>query len=166
MGGDCAMTTNDQRGELRCWGRAPTDMPVRILCEEAGRVFADTGESVGVLPGERVAVTAAQADRTELPERLDCSVFDEAGNWHQSVTLTTSCAERLDIGDTFGGLQAYAVDSTGAGKASMGTPVTYTYRITNHGASPVLDVTALDSKLGEVPGSPIASLDPGRTVTL
>jgi hypothetical protein len=45
-------------------------------------------------------------------------------------------------------------------------PVRYTYFIANSGGSAALNVQVVDSQLGPVPGSPIASLGAGQTVTL
>ena len=49
---------------------------------------------------------------------------------------------------------------------SAGADVEYTYAVTNNSAGPVTDVEVIDDMLGEVPGSPIASIAAGETVTL
>ena len=49
---------------------------------------------------------------------------------------------------------------------SAGADVEYTYAVTNNSAGPVTDVEVVDDVLGEIPGSPIASIAAGETVTL
>jgi hypothetical protein len=52
------------------------------------------------------------------------------------------------------------------GGGSAGADVTYFYEITNTGQTDVTFVTAVDDKLGPVPGSPVALIGAGDSVTL
>jgi hypothetical protein len=52
------------------------------------------------------------------------------------------------------------------GTASIGADVKYTYKVSNVGPVEATEVTVNDSVLGEVPGSPIASILPSEMVTL
>jgi hypothetical protein len=47
-----------------------------------------------------------------------------------------------------------------------GADVNYTYTVTNESAVPVVNAVVMDDVFGEVPGSPIPSLEPGESVTL
>ncbi len=58
------------------------------------------------------------------------------------------------------------MDTTKGGPISLEHDVIYTYAVTNYSTIPVVDVTVDDDKLGPVPGSPVAKIEPGETVVL
>jgi len=68
------------------------------------------------------------------------------GYWH------TSCSQPLNLGDQFGGLQIYGIETTGGsgGTITLGGEVEYTYTVTNDTEWPVVDVTVDDDKLGNI----------------
>ena len=78
----------------------------------------------------------------------------------------TSCSKPVNLGDIFGALEVFGLDTTGGGQISLATEVLYTYRITNNSDTTAVNVTAVDSELGPLPGSPIDSIPSSETVVL
>ncbi|MFQ5495870.1 MAG: hypothetical protein ACE5EX_10870, partial [Phycisphaerae bacterium] len=66
----------------------------------------------------------------------------------------------LNLGDTFGALQVFSVDSTLGVSSSLGVDVEYRYRVSNIGTTTVDSVSLLDDQIGVVPGSPVGPLPP------
>ena len=169
LGGDCSEGTNPQGGKALCEGDAGLTEPVRILAvskKDSNRVFLDTGVPASVSISDVVDVAAANAGRSELDSEMKVTVFDAGGNLIQTLNIHTSCSQPLDLGDRFGSLEVFGMDTTGGGSVALTTEVEYTYEITNTGVGTVSNVTVIDDVLGEIPGSPIPSIGPGEAVTL
>ncbi len=62
----------------------------------------------------------------------------------------TSCSKPLNLGDQFGSLQIYGIETTGGGTVTLGAEVEYTYTVTNDTQWPVVDVSVDDDKLGNI----------------
>src|SRR5439155_1820298 len=77
----------------------------------------------------------------------------------------SDCSQPVKLGDLYGGLKVTGMTSHDGGTVSLGAQVNYTHKITNGGAVDLTDVTVDDDALGSIPGSRIAVLKAGETVT-
>ncbi len=167
-GGDCAQGNNDQEGKATCNGDAGATAPVRIVCTKdgGGDTYLDTGDPANVNIGDMVDALAVNAGQATFAAQTDCTIYDEFGNWVQDVSFHTSCSKPIGIGDKFGSLEVFGLDSTEGGNAMAGTEVIYTYKVTNLSDVGVVNVSVFDDKLGEITGSPIGFMAAGEMVTL
>lgn len=62
----------------------------------------------------------------------------------------TSCSKPLNLGDQFGSLQVYGIESTNGGTVTLGSDVDYSYTVTNNTEWPVVDVSVDDDLLGNI----------------
>src|SRR5437762_11005547 len=93
------------------------------------------------------------------------TLFNADGALLERVKFKSDCSQPLQLGDVYGGLKVVGMTSHGAGTVSLGAQVKYTYVIKNEGLVALNDVHVEDA-LGPIPGSPIATLGAGETVTL
>jgi len=167
LGGDCSATTNPQEGKALCNGDADGTEPVRIRCfKDASQVWLDTGDPASVWLGDVVEASAANAGQSTFGSDTFCEIYDEFGNWVQDLKFHTSCSKPLNLGDRFGALEIFGMDTTENTPISLAVPVIYTYEITNLSGQEVQNVTVVDDPLGVVPGSPIDSIGAMESVTL
>lgn len=162
IGGDCTISPNDQSGKATCSGNAGAAEPVEVVLVggPSDAALSPTGEVVGI--GDLVIITATDNtldSATELEIRQGGAVL-------QSISIHTSCSQPLNLGDRFGGVEVVGMATTDGGEVWAGSPVQYTYEVTNTSSAAVTDVAVVDDELGEVPGSPVSQIDPGETVTL
>jgi hypothetical protein len=166
LGGDCAETTNDQYRHVQCSGDAAAGEPVRIVVRRGSDIFLDTGSPADVQLGDIVIATAAAAGQQEFPTRTTIEILDDNDTLLQRLRIYTSCRRPLNLSDRFGSVEVTALSTTLGGDVSLGADVKYIYAITNTGAAEVGNVGVVDDLLGTIPGSPIASIRPGESVTL
>ncbi len=161
VGGDCSATTNLQAGKLQCNGDAGLNESVQIIItRDADKVsVVPGGESITI--GDEFAIVAD----SELKAETMFNIVRD-GAVLQSLNIHTSCSKPLRLGDRFGSVEVVALDMKDGDYLSSGSDVEFTYVITNEGRVPVENITVVDSVLGAVPGSPIASLQPGESMTL
>jgi len=164
IGGDCTQTTHDQDGRFSCSGAVNVPV-IGITCFAGSDVFYDSA-GANVTPGDVITVSAAHAGETQLPTQMDCEITDEFDNVLMTLSLHTSCSKPVNLGDIFGALEVFGLDTTGGGVIGLATEVFYSYKITNHSDFAAVNVTAVDSELGELPGSPIAAIQPDEMVVL
>ena len=146
-GADCSASDNNQdSGKWDCSG-VPGPDPVSITVNKDTNKTSANKTSLSV--GDEVTLGNEFGSETEL-------MVGE-----QSLKIHTSCSQPLEIGDVFGSLEVVGIN----GQRS-GSDVTYTYEITNIGDTTVLNVAAEDDVYGTLPGSPIAQILPGESVTL
>ncbi len=81
-------------------------------------------------------------------------------------TFHTLCSQPLNLGDQFGSLYMFGIDTTEEAAELPGVDVVYTYNIANNGPFTLNNVTVIDDYFGEVLGSPIASIEPCETVAM
>ncbi len=165
-GGSCNDTTNDQDGKLECEGDALAVSPVRIVCERGRDLLLDSLAPAGIELMDTVDITAAAAGKDRLPASIECVLYDESGNRLQELRIETSCSKRIDLGDRFGALEVFGLETTKGPRVSLGHDVRYTYTIANVGHEAGLNVSAVDDRLGLIPGSPIPALEVGETIVL
>ena len=79
----------------------------------------------------------------------------------QTNDVHTSCSAPLVAGEIFGGMELVALDGQG-----LGADVVYSYLISNTGSETINGITAIDDRLGIVPGSPLDALSPGASTIL
>ena len=58
-----------------------------------------------------------------------------------SMTLHTSCSKPVNLGDIFGALKVFGLDTTGGGAVSLATEVLFNYKITNNSDADAMDVS-------------------------
>jgi len=143
-GGGCAASNNSQdSGDLFCTGSVDGTQTVTIT-DNGGNVF-------NVAPGG--SFTTSRSDSKEF-------TLTNAGGTENSGRHV-SCSQPLEAGDVYGSLTLTGLDGQG-----LGTDVIYSYLISNTGTETITGITAIDDKLGPVPGSPIAALAQGESTTL
>jgi hypothetical protein len=169
VGGGCAATQNSQPGDT-CTNyiNNPTASPVRIRVTDGGggKVFLDTGIPASAELGEIVSFVAGPKADDHFAADMVITLYDASNTLIERVKLKTDCSQPLKLGDLYGGLRVIGMTSHDGGTAELGTVVKYTYEIKNDGVLPLTNVTVVDDLLGTVPGSPLAVLGPGQTVTL
>ncbi len=143
-GGGCAASDNDQGSKTKCEGSINDTLPVLVKPEK--------GSDLTVNPGE-------QFDLSPLDASKQIELVNGGGK--EKLEIHTSCSQPLNPGDVFGSLTLVAVDGQG-----LGASVDYSYRIENIGSTDAFNITVIDDTISPVPGSPIASLAPGGSVTL
>lgn len=165
-GGGCAASDHTQDpGKVECLGDADDATPVRIIAADSsgGITYLD---QAGVILGDVVDIVALAGGRNELRSETIIQILDVGDVVIEEVLFHTSCSQPLNLGDKFGSLEVFALDTT-EGTVAEEYLVEYTYTVTNNSDFVTLaDVTVFDSEFGLVPGSPIASLGPGETVVL
>jgi hypothetical protein len=174
-GEGCGASHHHQPGSVTCTGDAAMAEPVRILVTSGNgqRIYADVS---GVMVGDAVVADAANAGSNHLHSVTWVRIYEAGGTLIEEIMFHTSCSEPLAVGDQFGSMLLLAMTTTEGGEVTEETCITslpagggdveYTYVITNESAVTVTDVIVMDDVLGEVPGSPIASIGPGESVTL
>lgn len=165
-GGDCSQTDHSQDPrKVSCDGNAGEAEPVRILVtnKNGNRVYADV-ESVQL--GGIVLASAANAGRGHFDAETKVRIFDVDENQLQEVKFHTSCSQPLELGNRFGAVEVFGMETTRGGSGSLGAEVEYTYTVTNVCTDIFSNVTVIDDVFGEVPGSPIPSIQPDETVEL
>jgi cysteine-rich repeat protein len=160
VGGDCTIT-NTQSGKATCSGIAGTAEPVRVVITRDTSTVVASPSTETIELGDTFTISRS-------PELRADTEFDirQGSTTLQHLKIHTSCSQPLDLGDRFGAVEVVGVDSTLGGPATLGAAVEYRYTLTNGGADPIVDVVLVDDQLGEVPGSPIASIAPGETIVL
>ena len=165
-GGGCAASDHTQDpGKVECSGDAANTTPVRIIATDSrgDYLFMD---QAGVNLGDVVDIVALEGGREELKSETVVQILDENDVVIEEVLFHTSCSQPLNLGDKFGSLEVFAMDTT-EGVVAEEYLVEYTYTVTNNSDFfPLVDVSVFDSEFGLVPGSPIAVLEPGETVVL
>jgi hypothetical protein len=143
-GGGCAASDNDQGSKAKCEGSINDALAILVKPEK--------GSDLTVNPGEQFDLSPLDASkRIELVN----------GGGKEKLEIHTSCSQPLNPGDVFGSLTLVALDGQG-----LGVNVEYSYQIDNIGSSNVFDVTVIDDTFSPIPGSPIASIPAGGSVTL
>ncbi|MDH3552238.1 MAG: hypothetical protein OER22_06445 [Gammaproteobacteria bacterium] len=143
MGGGCP-GNNTQEGKSSCSGS--------IDGAQAVTVTLDGGTLGPIDPGQTFDVPTTGSNTV---------ISLSNGGGTQTNNVHTSCSAPLVAGETFGGMELVALDGQGTG-----TDVIYSYLISNTGTETITGITALDDKLGPVPGSPLDFLVPGDSATL
>ncbi len=171
VGGGCAATQNTQdAGKVTCTTSVndPSASPVRIRVTDGGggKVYLDTGTPANVELGAIINLVAGPNQDDSFAADLVITVFNPNNTSIEQVKLKSDCSQPLKLDDLYGGLKVIGMTSHDGGTVSLGAQVNYTYQIKNGGGVDLTDVTVVDDALGPVPGSPIAVLKAGETVTL
>ena len=108
----------------------------------------------------------ANAGQSALKKDTLIEIFAANGDLLQVIEFETSCKQPINLGDRFGALEVFGLDTDQDDPVALGVEVTYTYEVANVGHTDSFNVTVTDSAVGAVPGSPISILAPGEMVTL
>ncbi len=170
LGGGCAQTSHSQPLDaVSCWDNGESSpSPVRIYAiGKQDEVWLDTGEA-NVEFGDIVELAAANSGESQISSEPTVFIFDANDELIEEVAFHTSCSYPLNVGDQFGSLQIFGMETTAGGVVALAYDVEYTYTITNTGSVTFRNVTVVDDMLGEIPGSPIPWILPGdsNSVTL
>jgi hypothetical protein len=143
-GGGCEATDNFQKPEdVTCEGSIDPTLPVTVVDADKQTYTVEPAGLFIVPRDDADKLTLSNAGGTELLE------------------LHTSCSQPLQTGDVYGSLTLVALDGVG-----LGSDVLYSYLVENQGTGTITDILVIDDKLGEIDGSPIASLLSGESTTL
>ena len=135
---------NTQGGKSSCSGSVDDSLPVTVTLDGGTLGPIDPGATFDVpTTGSNTVIELSNSGGTQTNE------------------VHTSCSAPLVAGETFGNMELVALDGQG-----LGADVVYSYLIGNSGNLPITGITAIDDKLGPVPGSPLAQLNPGESTTL
>jgi hypothetical protein len=170
VGGTCGDTSQDQEGKFECVGDSSGLDLVRIVAYKGGDIFLDTGAPASVMPGHVVNIVADASDHDghdhepKLGAETFVDIYDENDALVQSMNIHTSCSKPLNLGDRFGGVEVFSMDTTKQGHIGLGGVIEYQYTITKPGAGVLSNVFVEDDKLGKIASD--LSVDPGKTITL
>ncbi len=165
-GGDCSQSDHSQNAnKVSCAGDAGDAEPVRILVtnRNGNRVWADVE---GVPLGGTVFAAAANAGKGKLDSATRVRIFDADGNQLQDIEFHTSCSQPLELGDQFGAIQIFGMETNKGTSGSLGVEVEYTYTITNNSGVTAHNVVVIDEAFGDMAGGPIDEIAPGETVEI
>jgi serine-aspartate repeat-containing protein C/D/E len=180
-GEGCAASNHHQSPEsATCSGDAAMSEPVRILITNGAgaKVYADVSN---IYLGGTIVADSANVNEDRLDPHVWIRIYDAADALLEESEFHASCSQPLNVGDQFGSMLVVAMTTTLGGEVTIGdlvscitnipgtlpgADVEYTYVITNDGGVTLTNVTVIDDVFGEVPGSPIASIGPGESVTL
>ena len=166
-GGGCSSSSHSQGDSASCIGDANSASPVRMVVSDStdSTIYLDTGTATVEL-GDVIDAEAVNAGLSVLKNETKVKIYDVNDNLIESIILHTSCSKPVDIGNRFGSVEIYSLNTT-EGSAAGAYPVEYTYTVTNGSILyPLQNVTVIDDVFGEVPGSPISVVGPGETATL
>lgn len=68
----------------------------------------------------------------------------------EEVKFHGSCSQPLGVGNQFGALQIFGLDTTGGGVVSLGRDVEYTYTVSNPNSGTLDNISVEDDKLGTI----------------
>jgi hypothetical protein len=170
LGGGCAAGTNPQGGKATCrdYGSATEPVRIRVTSADGKKVFLDTGLPAGVHFGAVVEAKASNAGASTLPASVVIKIYNAAGAVIEELTVQTDCSKPLNLGDRFGNLQVFGmdtVDSTDPLPVALGAEVTFWYSINNIGGLSAANVVVMDN-YGNVDNSPIPMLPAGGSSVL
>ncbi|MCS5637032.1 MAG: DUF11 domain-containing protein [Myxococcota bacterium] len=159
-GGDCSQSLNTQATtKTGCVdATAPSASPVRVILSDGklpppnSSVYLDQNMVSG---GDILTVDASLIPSCSYSGTLKSvtgywvkdAVTDEL---IQDGFFHTSCSQPLNLGDQFGALQVFGLDSTNGGTVALGSEVEYSYVVTNPNAAAAENVSLDDDILGNI----------------
>ncbi len=161
VGGNCSKTTNWQNGKVTCGGDAALNEPIGIVIKKDADIVKVSPSTQSINIGDHFTISAG--DKLEANTYFD---IVQNGVVLQSLAIHTSCSQPIAVGDRFGSVQIVSMDLVDGSHLGYGTEVEYTYVVKNVGPMTVQNITVNDNLLGPIPGSPIASLAPGKEAML
>jgi len=175
MGGDCSQSMNSQSATAAgCTDvTAPSANPVRVILSDGklappnSSVYLDQTMVVG---GEILAVDASTIPSCNSTGKLKSvlgfwikdAVTDEV---IQDGFFHTSCSQPLNLGDQFGSLQVFGLNSTNGGSVALGAEVEYSYVVTNPNSATAENVSLDDDILGNIATGVTIPADSSATFT-
>ena len=158
--GDCSQSLNTQdASKTGCVDASvPSANPVRIILSDGklpppnSSVYLDQNMVSG---GDILTVDASLIPSCSYSGTLKSvtgywikdAVTDEL---IQDGFFHTSCSQPLNLGDQFGALQVFGLDTTNGGTVALGSDVEYSYVVTNPNAAAVDNVSLDDDILGNI----------------
>lgn len=147
-GGACASSNNPQNGKFQCGGTVDGTIEATLKSMDGHTVTPAT-----VTPGGVFTVTSSADMKADSAFELTNS------GGKQTLKIHTSCSQRLEGGDVFGGLTLMGINGD-----QRDPTVTYRYTVVNTSSSATAtNVLVWDTSLGTI-GSDI-SLAPGQSWT-
>lgn len=154
-GGDCAQSMNAQDpNKVGCTDIQPAGTyPVRVIvgqsADPASAVLADAGP---LEIGDTFVVDGDIAGCSQYLKSTTGFWIKDAGtdDPRQDGFFHTSCSQPVNLGDQFGALQVYALETTQGGTVSLEHEVEYTYEVTNPNSSDATGVSVDDDLLGNI----------------
>jgi hypothetical protein len=145
-GGDCSLTMNSQTADKTgCTDTAAiASFPIRLIVSNDNVSF----DQSPILIGDVLDITAAGEFKPNTSFEIRDAGSDallESGFFH------TSCSQPLDLGDQFGALQVFGLNTTGGGSVSLESEVLYTYDVSHLEVSgTATNVNVVDDVLGVI----------------
>jgi hypothetical protein len=159
-GGDCSQSLNTQgSGKSGCTDvGAATANPVRIILSDgaspppASSVYLDETMVSG---GDILTVDASGisncSNNGQMKSVLGFWIKDaNTDELIQDGFFHTSCSQPLNLGDQFGGLQVFGLETTQGGSVALGSDVEYSYVVTNPNAGTATNISIDDDILGNI----------------
>jgi len=159
-GGDCSQSLNTQAaGKSGCTDINPSSSnPVRIILSDgaspppASSVYLDETMIAGgdILTVDASSVSHCSYDghlRSVIGFWIKDAITDEL---IQDGYFHTSCSQPLNLGDQFGSLQVFGLDTTNGGSVALGSEVEYSYVVTNPNPGAASSVSVDDDILGNI----------------
>ena len=158
-GGDCSQSLNTQAsGKSGCTDVAPPSAnPVRIILSDgaapppASSVYLDenmvSGGTILSIDGSGISHCSGGKLKSVTGFWIKDAV---TGELIQDGYFHTSCSQPLNLGDQFGSLQVFGLDTSQGGTVALGSEVEYSYTVTNPNASAADNVSLDDDILGNI----------------
>jgi hypothetical protein len=159
-GGDCSQSVNTQSSTATgCTDVTTASLnPVRVILSDGkqappgSEVYLDqTMVSGGTLLTVDASAIPSCSSNGQLKSVLGFWIKDAVTDEIiQDGFFHTSCSQPLNLGDQFGSLQVFGLNSTNGGSVALGSDVEYNYVISNPNASAVDNVSLDDDILGNI----------------
>ena len=172
-GGDCSQSINTQATDKTgCTDAdAPSANPVRVILSDGKQPPPNSSvylDQTMVAGGDILTL-----DASSIPHCSNSGTLRSVtGFWIKDAITDeliqdgffhTSCSQPLNLGDQFGALQVFGLDSTNGGSVALGSDVEYSYVVTNPNSAAADNISVDDDLLGNIASG--VSLDPGETAT-
>ena len=169
-GGDCSQTMHGQDShKVGCADiDQPSANPVRIVIGSGAQAPPQSTLLVDESPVEGGGIVTVVRTSSCSSNHLGSTT----GYWIKDAVTDdviqegyfhTSCSQPLNLGDQFGALQVFGLDTTEGGSASLGAEVEYRYVVTNPNDSQVDGLSVDDDLLGSIASG--VSLPAGASAT-
>ncbi|HIL81599.1 MAG TPA: hypothetical protein EYG54_10125 [Myxococcales bacterium] len=175
MGGDCSQSMNTQSASAAgCTDVAiPSANPVRVILSDGklpppySSVYLDqTMVSGGTILSVDASTIPSCSNSGNLKSVLGFWVKDAVTDEViQDGFFHTSCSQPLNLGDQFGSLQIFGLNSTNGGSVALGAEVEYNYVVTNPNPGVAENVSLDDDILGNIASGVTIPADSSATFT-
>jgi protocatechuate 3,4-dioxygenase beta subunit len=167
IGGGCANSQNTQAaGKVVCteFGPLPAGQVYIVANNSDSPTTAPFWFQGYVTANQLLEIKASNGGASQLGTDTRVHIFDTQGGTRlQYLKFHTSCSQPVNLGDVYGGLLVFGIDTTASALKTLGAEVQFTYAITNVGPVNLNSIQVTDA-FGPVDVSGVAlPILPGET---